>query len=288
MNQLIDPSIVEDASPETWRDVASREDVMQLMVKGLMLQHVAAVRETRSALPVETKEYLAAMLETAILPNHLKAVSWIHAHAESEIERYLLQLLFLLGLRESPIGLMILEPSDDGPGSMDQRIEAGTTARYLDRKIPGWRHRDVPEEFEYTATYVKVCSMFSSGLLVMPQAGMPASVVGSNMRVDTLVASPIRSRFKVVVECDGYRWHGNKESFTADRQRDRALADAGYRVLRFSGSEIWNDPLGTAMLLLRQLRSLMEAVRPDRQPIEPKYDSFPAKKRRVVGRLEAK
>jgi hypothetical protein len=36
-----------------------------------------------------------------------------------------------------------------------------------------------------------------------------------------LVSVPLKPRVRIVVECDGFQWHGNKDSFTADRQRDR-------------------------------------------------------------------
>ena len=50
-----------------------------------------------------------------------------------------------------------------------------------------------------------------------------------------------------VVECDGHDFHERtKEQARRDRSRDRRLQDAGYRVFRFTGSEIYRDPLGCA------------------------------------------
>jgi very-short-patch-repair endonuclease len=37
--------------------------------------------------------------------------------------------------------------------------------------------------------------------------------------------------------------HSDKDRFKADRQRDRALKALGYDVFRFSGSEIYADPI---------------------------------------------
>lgn len=43
---------------------------------------------------------------------------------------------------------------------------------------------------------------------------------------------------KVAIELDGYQYHSSKEQFTNDRKRQRELEMAGWRFVRFSGSEI--------------------------------------------------
>lgn len=49
----------------------------------------------------------------------------------------------------------------------------------------------------------------------------------------------------VAVECDGHEFHEKtKEQAARDKARDRDLAAAGIIVLRFTGSEIWRDPVG--------------------------------------------
>ena len=48
---------------------------------------------------------------------------------------------------------------------------------------------------------------------------------------------------KVVVECDGHQFHERtKEQATRDRARDRKMTMDGYKVLRFTGSEIYRSP----------------------------------------------
>lgn len=50
------------------------------------------------------------------------------------------------------------------------------------------------------------------------------------------------------IECDGHEFHHqSKEQVRNDRQRERFLMKIGYNVIRFSGSEIVNDPWGCAM-----------------------------------------
>jgi very-short-patch-repair endonuclease len=50
---------------------------------------------------------------------------------------------------------------------------------------------------------------------------------------------------KIVVECDGHDFHERtKEQAARDRKRDRVLQAAGYRVFRFTGSELYRNPFG--------------------------------------------
>lgn len=60
---------------------------------------------------------------------------------------------------------------------------------------------------------------------------------------------------KVVVECDGHDFHErNKEQASRDKSRDRELVTLGYRVMRFTGSEIWANPFACASQVLAFLR----------------------------------
>ena len=47
----------------------------------------------------------------------------------------------------------------------------------------------------------------------------------------------------VIVECDGHEFHERtKAQAQRDKARDRYLTGRGYRILRFTGSEIYRDP----------------------------------------------
>lgn len=49
------------------------------------------------------------------------------------------------------------------------------------------------------------------------------------------------------IECDGHEFHEKtKEQVTHDKARERELTASGYTVIRFSGSEIYNDPFKCA------------------------------------------
>lgn len=46
----------------------------------------------------------------------------------------------------------------------------------------------------------------------------------------------------MIVECDGHDYHERtKEQARRDRQQDRFFQSKGFKVLRFTGSEIWAD-----------------------------------------------
>ncbi|HEX3101231.1 MAG TPA: DUF559 domain-containing protein [Pyrinomonadaceae bacterium] len=50
-------------------------------------------------------------------------------------------------------------------------------------------------------------------------------------------------QIKIVVECDGHEFHEKtKEQAARDKRRNRDLEISGWRLLRFTGSEIWRDP----------------------------------------------
>lgn len=63
-----------------------------------------------------------------------------------------------------------------------------------------------------------------------------------------------------VVECDGHDFHERtKEQAARDRSRDRRLQEAGFRVFRFTGSELYRDPLGCAVEVHRWAETCWDA-----------------------------
>lgn len=73
-------------------------------------------------------------------------------------------------------------------------------------------------------------------------------VNNKNYRVDFLMEIAFKYNQKyeelisIVIECDGYEFHQKtKEQVEKDYERDRLLQMNGYCVLRFSGSEIYNN-----------------------------------------------
>jgi len=57
-------------------------------------------------------------------------------------------------------------------------------------------------------------------------------------------AGPLVIQERLVIECDGHDFHERtREQATRDKNRDRELLNAGYPVMRFTGSEIVSSPL---------------------------------------------
>lgn len=66
---------------------------------------------------------------------------------------------------------------------------------------------------------------------------------------DDEAGEPILSR--LLIECDGHDFHERtKEQAARDRSRDRAAQHEGLPILRFTGSEIWSDPMFCADTVL--------------------------------------
>jgi predicted transcriptional regulator of viral defense system len=60
---------------------------------------------------------------------------------------------------------------------------------------------------------------------------------------------------KLIIECDGRRWHTSVESFELDRRRDNLAQLAGWRVLRFT----WVDVTSMAPYVVETVRSALRA-----------------------------
>ncbi len=63
----------------------------------------------------------------------------------------------------------------------------------------------------------------------------------------------------LVVECDGRRWHDPKDNRTKDRHRDNALQRLGWRVVRFSWSDV-RDSKGYVLAVIRDCLALARAA----------------------------
>ncbi|MEV7076675.1 DUF559 domain-containing protein [Streptomyces sp. NPDC093990] len=64
-------------------------------------------------------------------------------------------------------------------------------------------------------------------------------VFGGRYRVDFALPDD-----KICIELDGHAYHSSPEAFTRDRARHRELELDGWRLIRFSGSEINKNPAG--------------------------------------------
>lgn len=73
-------------------------------------------------------------------------------------------------------------------------------------------------------------------------------------RTDFAITQEDQARTQLVVEVDGHDFHEKtKEQAQRDKSRDRALSMLGFRVLRFTGSEVFADAESCVVEILKHL-----------------------------------
>ena len=106
-----------------------------------------------------------------------------------------------------------------------------------------------PSDAQHEARLLESVHSPQLTLLVRSQAQI------DKYRVDFLIHAldvrnePVTDRVwrRLVVECDGHQYHERtKEQAAKDRSRDRWLTAHDYDVFRFTGSELWRDPMACA------------------------------------------
>jgi very-short-patch-repair endonuclease len=78
-------------------------------------------------------------------------------------------------------------------------------------------------------------------LALVRQAGLPVPV--TNQLVNGYQVDAIWPDHRLIVEIDGYEFHGGRRAFATDRARDAAHVAAGYRVIRFTAVQLRDEPL---------------------------------------------
>ncbi len=58
---------------------------------------------------------------------------------------------------------------------------------------------------------------------------------------------------RLVVEVDGYQFHGHRQSFESDRRRDQQLVAAGYRVVRVTWIQLRDEPIAVITSIAQAL-----------------------------------
>lgn len=96
---------------------------------------------------------------------------------------------------------------------------------------------------------VRFAALLSRSDLPMPQLNATLDLDGWQIQADCLWRAQ-----RVIVELDGSRAHGTRVAFEADRERDRRLQAAGWRVLRVTWRQL-DEPAD----LLADLRTLLDS-----------------------------
>jgi very-short-patch-repair endonuclease len=86
--------------------------------------------------------------------------------------------------------------------------------------------------------------------------------VGSLVPGRKYKADIVIERLKLVIEVDGWEFHGKyKSGFLRDRQKDRLLMLAGYRVVRFTAGEILKE----SSVVMETLDKVINVVEQERR-----------------------
>ena len=80
---------------------------------------------------------------------------------------------------------------------------------------------------------MRVLVLTATHQLPAPACNQMLEIDGKRYEVDLLW-----ERQRVIVEADGGRYHDNRGAFERDRQRDRVLQSAGYRVIRITWIQV--------------------------------------------------
>ena len=96
----------------------------------------------------------------------------------------------------------------------------------------------------------RMLALLSEGGLPMPTLQMPLPWRSPTKgRVDFAYEDA-----RVIVECDGRRWHTTMEAFESDRRRDNLAQLNGWRVLRFTWSDLTETPARVLYQIAQALR----------------------------------
>jgi len=83
------------------------------------------------------------------------------------------------------------------------------------------------------------------------QARLPQPKV--NVRIGRYEVDFVWEPEKVVLEVDGWKFHGHRQAFERDRKKDMALADLGYHVIRVTYRHFTEEPLALIAHIARVL-----------------------------------
>jgi very-short-patch-repair endonuclease len=137
----------------------------------------------------------------------------------------------------------------------NQRLHPRELRETLDRypTTPGCaaaRHVLATADRRSTVTESKLEERF---LRLVRDAGLPPPALNARlgrMRVDALWEGQ-----RVAVELDGYRWHRTRARQESDRRREATLRRLGYTSLRYSATQVFDQPLAVVADLVAALRA---------------------------------
>jgi hypothetical protein len=215
-------------------------------------------RDASQAVADDIAEVMKAMYQAFTEENAQE----VERLAQSPIERTFLNSLILSFIKSGTLGLLIYQANENTPKQVadfrnyvkkflefrawfKERKPADSLDVYFDRVLE--RGEISQDERDYIVNYMVpryyFLPMYTTYHMTLQPRFPDIKIDGKGIRPDIYFWIPSRPDINIIVECDGFAYHSDKQRFKADRQRDRALKALGYDVFRFSGSEIYNDPI---------------------------------------------
>jgi len=266
-------------TPKELNDILTDQERTLKLFRSVAWQTLAGQQDELAEEIPEVSAAAQQVLEAITISSIESHIKQVFLHAESPIERAFLNAVMLKMSIEDTLSVEMYGPVDDLDSYMANVVEEydgfirwmGAFFYYrnartifaaqeeLDRWLEAGR---MPKE-----AYDNALHLLGAGLLdfinafnVMIQPTM--TLKGKSIRPDLAIWVPADPSVRIVVECDGFDYHSDKAAFQRDRIRDRQLMEAGFRVRRYSGSEIYKDPIKAGRDLVDYLHSLPLVRRP--------------------------
>jgi hypothetical protein len=110
-------------------------------------------------------------------------------------------------------------------GSLFELRRAGIRAVRAQLDAPA-----APTRSDFEALFLDLCG----------RSGLPQPL--TNHRIGAYEVDAIWPERRLVVECDGYAYHGTRQAFERDRRRDAELLARGFRTVRLTYRDVTRRP----------------------------------------------
>jgi very-short-patch-repair endonuclease len=134
------------------------------------------------------------------------------------------------------------------PAQLDQSVALGRGRR---GQVRARRAADEVTDNPWSKPERLVQNLFRTAGITGWQANHPVLVRGGVRYPDFLFKD-----IKLILEIDGREHHGSREAFEADRRRQNQLVEAGWTILRFTATQVTDEPGEVTALVRRTIKRL--------------------------------
>jgi hypothetical protein len=258
---------------QLYKNLESKEKFLPLLElfvsRSIEEQYADSIQETSPITYAMFYERFSRIIST-------RNAEYVFSYCHSPIERIFLNSLSLLFVKNHFTCLHFTPPSKDVEADIGQKRKVYGSIMCLiesykeqtgdlemihfDKALEQKKAEEslTQEEVEEIKMHHSIIQHFEwNSIHITPQAGFPnLKINDKSIRVDIYLWVPGNPDIKIVVECDGYQYHSDKHTFENDRARDRLLQLNGYRIIRFSGTEINRNPVKVS----NELFDLLEKI----------------------------